>query len=74
MRSDSSVKWREFSRRYTIELARCEADIAMLRERAQAGTLTLLYAVRDTAHNNAVVLKHVLEGTTSKDGSRQSQA
>jgi len=72
MRSDSSVKWREFSRRYTIELARCEADIAMLRERAQAGTLT--YAARDTAHNNAVVLKHVLEGTTSKDGSRQSQA
>ena len=37
------------------------ANAALLRELADDGTVTLLYAATDRDHNNAVVLRDVLE-------------
>lgn len=49
-----------FRRRYIDELRRHRPRIAELRRRARRGTLTLVYAARDTEHNDAVVLADVL--------------
>lgn len=56
-------KWDEFRRRYRAELAEPEQaeGMARLRELHAAGPLTLVFAAKDEAHNNAVVLKHLLE-------------
>lgn len=53
----------EFARRYRAELAAPElaAALSELRAKARAGTVTLLYAKRDTVENNAAVLRDVLE-------------
>ena len=56
------AKWDEFCARYADELARRPDDLATLRERVESGTVTLLYAAKDIAHNNAVALKRYLEG------------
>lgn len=56
------ARWDEFRRRYREELAAPErrALLVELRERAAQGALTLLYAARDTAHNNALVVRDAL--------------
>ncbi|MBU5613741.1 DUF488 domain-containing protein [Geomonas azotofigens] len=54
-------KWREFRDRYRQELAGQESLLKELAGVAARGTLTLLYAARDEEHNNAVVLKEILE-------------
>jgi uncharacterized protein YeaO (DUF488 family) len=64
-------RWDEFKRRYLLELASSgqtgPADpeipelIARLLGEAGKGTVTLLFAARDTEHNNAVALKGFLE-------------
>jgi len=53
-------RWSEFRRRYKAELAHHAALIEALRERARRGTLTLVYAARDAAHNEAVALRDTL--------------
>ena len=53
-------RWDEFRRRYAAELAKQTELLAALRDLAQHGKLTLVYAARDDAHNNAVVLRDVL--------------
>jgi uncharacterized protein YeaO (DUF488 family) len=53
-------RFEEFRRRYLEELRRQRPRIAELRRRARSGTLTLVYAARDTEHNDAVVLADVL--------------
>ena len=50
----------EFRRRYLLELAAHVDELAELRKRASAGTLTLVYAARDGEHNDAVVLADAL--------------
>ena len=55
------AKWPEFRRRYTAELKSNPEPVALLRERAKKGNVTLLYAARDEEHNSAVVLKEYLE-------------
>jgi uncharacterized protein YeaO (DUF488 family) len=50
----------DFRRRYLHELGEHRAALASLRERAREGTLTLVYAAKDTDHNDAVVLAEVL--------------
>lgn len=55
-------KFAEFRRRYQAELA-SEAGqkaLATLRELAQQGPVTLVFAAHDTEHNNAVVLRDLL--------------
>jgi uncharacterized protein YeaO (DUF488 family) len=49
-----------FRRRYRKELKSQEKELQALRERARKGTVTLLFAARDTEHNDAVVLADVL--------------
>ncbi len=56
-------KWVEFRRRYEDELDAREDDLVFLRQKAEAGTLTLVYGARDTEHNQAVVLAERLERT-----------
>lgn len=53
-------RWGEFRRRYKAELSHHAALIAELRGRARKGPLTLVYAARDVAHNEAVVLRDAL--------------
>ena len=50
----------EFRRRYLDELGAHGDKLAELRERASAGTLTLVYAARDSEHIDAVVLADLL--------------
>lgn len=54
-------KWEEFRKRYKEELSAMHPLLQELRGQARKGTLTLLYAAKDDHHNNAVVLKEVLE-------------
>jgi uncharacterized protein YeaO (DUF488 family) len=55
------AKWKEFQRRYRVELNdRPEAWRSLL-EAAVSGNLTLLFSPHDTERNNAVVLKALLE-------------
>lgn len=53
-------KWAMFQRRYREELAANPA-LEELRALAAQNDITLLYAAKDEAHNQAVVLKQVLE-------------
>jgi uncharacterized protein YeaO (DUF488 family) len=54
------AKFEEFRRRYRDELAAQGEKLRELRGRARKGTLTLVYAARDTEHNDAVVVAEVL--------------
>jgi uncharacterized protein YeaO (DUF488 family) len=55
------AKWPEFKRRYFQELDRHPGALAPLVEKSRAGTVTLVFAARDTEHNNAAALKEYLE-------------
>jgi uncharacterized protein YeaO (DUF488 family) len=55
-------RWEEFRRRYTEELRRHSDLVAALRSLAREGTITLVYAAHDEAHNDAVVLRDILLG------------
>jgi uncharacterized protein YeaO (DUF488 family) len=54
-------RWPEFKRRYAEELKTHGEQIAMLRQEASLGTVTLLYGARDEEHNEAVVLLEILQ-------------
>lgn len=53
-------RWHEFRRRYKSEIRRHPDQFDRLRKLAQHGRITLVYAARDEAHNDAVVLKELL--------------
>jgi uncharacterized protein YeaO (DUF488 family) len=53
-------RWAGFRRRYRAELKKQPEALALLRDKAAAGHLTLLYAARNPDRNNAVALKGVL--------------
>ncbi len=55
------TRWEEFQRRYRAELREKRDLIKLLRKPSREGRVTLVYAARDEARNNAVVLKEVLE-------------
>ena len=58
-----AARWDEFRRRYFAELDRNQEELKPLLD--MTGTLTLLYAARDQAHNNAVALAEWLRGQNS---------
>lgn len=60
--SHDVAKWKEFQRRYRLELKANPAAWQPILEAAQEGTVTLLYSAHDTEHNSAQVLKEFLEG------------
>jgi uncharacterized protein YeaO (DUF488 family) len=55
-------RWDEFRRRYETELSRQTGLMDELRRSAASGKLTLVYAARDEAHNQAVILRDILVG------------
>lgn len=54
------ARFEEFRRRYREELAERPEVMAELRRLARTGTLTLVFAARDTEHSNAAVLRELL--------------
>jgi uncharacterized protein YeaO (DUF488 family) len=54
-------RWQSFARKYRAELEQRTDLLRLLDELRRRGRVTLLYGARDTAHNNAVVLREVLE-------------
>lgn len=54
-------KWTDFRRRYETELKGHPEQIQMILDQAKEGVVTLIYGARDQEHNEAVVLKDVLE-------------
>ena len=66
--SDELRKWfdhvperfAEFRSRYRDELAAHHEELEELRRRARTAPLTIVYAARDTEHNNAVVLAELI--------------
>lgn len=59
------AKWNEFQHRYREELDANPGAWGPLLAACRQGRVTLLYAARDTKHNNAVVLKAYLEEHTA---------
>lgn len=55
------ARWQEFQNRYRAELADRTDQLDDLRRRAKEGKLTLVYGARDATHNQARVLKRILE-------------
>jgi uncharacterized protein YeaO (DUF488 family) len=53
-------RWKEFARRYFLELKANPAVTARLRTLARGRRVTLLFGARDTQHNNAAALKAYL--------------
>ena len=54
-------KWRGFRGRYQTELKGHPDELKLIREKAKSGTVTLLYGARDQEHNEAIVLKELLD-------------
>jgi uncharacterized protein YeaO (DUF488 family) len=54
------ARFDEFSRRYSAELTANEEAVSRIYDLLKAGRVTLLYAARDPAHNQAVVLADYL--------------
>ena len=55
------AKWNQFKKRYRKELRACKDAICLLEEKSKEGTITLLYGARDEEHNEALVLKTLLD-------------
>ena len=60
------TKWKEFQRRYRAELSDKPENWLPLLEAAKTGDLTLLFSAHDIEHNNAIVLKALLEERLGK--------
>jgi len=56
------AKWTEFKRKYTQGLAAPEkaALLKRIAKLAESGNVTLVYAAKDTEHNNARVLEELI--------------
>lgn len=55
------AKWQQFRKRYAAELAKNSELVERLRAEARKGMITLLFAAKDVTHNNAAVLKELIE-------------
>ena len=55
------AKWETFRARYSVELDGRPEAVAVLRARACAMKVTLVYAASDRAHSHALVLRDYLE-------------
>ncbi len=54
-------KWNRFRERYSAELRKNTELVNLLAEKTKKGPVTLIYAARNEAQNDAVVLKQFLE-------------
>ena len=69
------ARWKDFRTKYRKELraSAARAKIESLVKRAQSSTLTLVYGARDEEHNDAVVLKELLERAHETPARRASR-
>jgi uncharacterized protein YeaO (DUF488 family) len=65
------ARFAEFRRRYVAELTAQEAKLRELRGHARQGTVTLVYAARDTEHNDAVVLAELLRSSAEQEAAKR---
>jgi uncharacterized protein YeaO (DUF488 family) len=56
------AKWKQFQARYRKELREKNEPLNLLKQKCKERTVTLLYGARDEDHNEALVLKKVLQG------------
>lgn len=56
------AKWDQFQVRYREELRENKDALELLTQKSKEHSVTLLYGARDEEHNEAVVLKSILEG------------
>lgn len=56
------ARWKQFQVRYRKELREKKDALELLKREGNAHSVTLVYAARDEQHNEAVVLKRVLDG------------
>jgi len=56
------AKWKQFQIRYRKELREKTDTLKLLRQKSKEHTVTLVYGARHEEHNEAQVLKKVLEG------------
>ena len=56
------ARWEQFQERYRRELREKKDAVRLLKQKAEEGTVTLVYAARDEKHNGALVLKRFLQG------------
>jgi uncharacterized protein YeaO (DUF488 family) len=56
------TKWRQFQVRYRKELRGKTDALELLRQKSKGHIVTLMYGARDEEHNEALVLKRILEG------------
>ena len=56
------ARWKEFRRRYAMEVRRNADLLRQLRALAHAGPITLVYSAHDEIHNDAVVLRDLILG------------
>jgi len=61
------AKWKPFQVRYRKELRDRKDALKLLKKKCQEQTVTLVYGARDEKHNEALVLKGILEGRHTKD-------
>jgi uncharacterized protein YeaO (DUF488 family) len=54
-------KWPEFVKRYRHELKNNETQLSLLLEQMKKGNVTLVYGAKDEEHNEALVLKELLD-------------
>jgi uncharacterized protein YeaO (DUF488 family) len=56
------AKWKEFQVRYRKELREKKDALELLKKKSAEQNVTLVYGARDEEHNQALVLKKILEG------------
>ena len=54
------AKWTDFQIRYNAELKENKEQVALLKQQAAKGRITLLYAARNESQNEAIVLQRLL--------------
>lgn len=54
-------RWKAFRRKYRAELAARPGVLQLLEDLRRRSPVTLLFGARDTAHNNAVALRELLD-------------
>jgi uncharacterized protein YeaO (DUF488 family) len=67
-------RWPAFHHRYSQELLQQAEAVDELRELARDGTVTLVFAAHDEAHNDAVVLRDALLQPRNTKGSARTGA
>lgn len=55
-------KWEEFKKKYKKELKNQKELVDKIKEDADGHNVTLLYAAKETEHNQAVVIKEYIDG------------